>query len=162
MVILSVALEPADGAEELARILGIAQDKDGWFIELHPKLAPVSTASDGIFLAGCCQGPKDIPDTVAQASAAAAEALSLIMRGKVEIESATSYIDPEICVGCMQCKSVCPYSAIDYDPSLGVCVVNEVLCKGCGLCAATCPNKAITLRHFKNEQIFSELEGILL
>jgi heterodisulfide reductase subunit A len=162
MVILSVALEPADGAEELARILGIAQDKDGWFIELHPKLAPVSTASDGIFLAGCCQGPKDIPDTVAQASAAASEALSLIMRGKVEIESATSYIDPEICVGCMQCKSVCPYSAIDYDPSLGVCVVNEVLCKGCGLCAATCPNKAITLRHFKNEQIFSELEGILL
>ncbi|BAT72306.1 heterodisulfide reductase subunit A [Thermosulfidibacter takaii ABI70S6] len=162
MVILSVALEPAVGAEELARILGISQDQDGWFIELHPKLAPVSTASDGIFLAGCCQGPKDIPDTVAQASGAAAEALSLIMRGKVEIEAATSYIDPEVCVGCQQCREVCAYSAIDYDPSRGVCVVNEALCKGCGLCAATCPNKAITLKHFKNEQILHELEGILL
>ena len=162
MVILSVALEPADGAEELARILGISQDQDGWFIELHPKLAPVSTASDGIFLAGCCQGPKDIPDTVAQASGAAAEALSLIMRGKVEIEAATSHIDPEVCVGCQQCKEVCAYGAIDYDAGRGVCVVNEALCKGCGLCATTCPNKAITLKHFKNEQILHELEGILL
>ncbi len=162
MVVLSVALEPATGAEEIARLLGISQDQDGWFIELHPKLAPVATASDGIFLAGCCQGPKDIPDTVAQASGAAAEALSLIMRQKVEIEAATSYIDPEICVGCQQCKEVCAYSAIDYNPALGVCVVNEALCKGCGLCTATCPNKAITLKHFKNEQIFSELEGILI
>ena len=162
MVVLSVALEPAEGAEELARILGISQDQDGWFIELHPKLAPVATASDGIFLAGCCQGPKDIPDTVAQASGAAAEALSLIMRGQVEIEAATSYIDPEVCVGCQQCRQVCAYSAIDYDAGRGVCVVNEALCKGCGLCAATCPNKAVTLKHFKNEQIFHELEGILL
>ena len=162
MVVLSVALEPADGAEEIARLVGISQDQDGWFIELHPKLAPVSTASDGVFLAGCCQGPKDIPDTVAQASGAAAEALSLIMRGKVEIESATSQIDPEICVGCQQCKHVCPYSAIDYNAALCVCVVNEALCKGCGLCAATCPNKAVTLKHFKNEQIFHELEGLLL
>ncbi|NPA15949.1 MAG: CoB--CoM heterodisulfide reductase iron-sulfur subunit A family protein, partial [Deferribacteres bacterium] len=162
MVVLSVALEPAAGAEDVARLLGISQDQDGWFIELHPKLAPVATASDGVFLAGCCQGPKDIPDTVAQASGAAAEALSLIMREKVEIEAATSYIDPEVCVGCQQCRKVCPYSAIDYNPALEVCVVNEALCKGCGLCAATCPNKAITLKHFKNEQIFSELEGILI
>lgn len=162
MVILSVALEPAQGAEEIAHLMGISQDQDGWFIELHPKLAPVSTASDGVFLAGCCQGPKDIPDTVSQASGAAAEALSLIMRGIVEVEAATSHIDPDVCVGCQQCMKVCMYSAIDYDAARGVCVVNEAVCKGCGLCAATCPNKAVTLKHFNNEEIFSELEGVLL
>ena len=162
MVILSVGLQPADGAEEVARLVGISQDQDGWFIELHPKLAPVSTASDGVFIAGCCQGPKDIPDTVSQAAGAAAEALSLIMRGQVEVEAATSYIDPEVCVGCQQCKKICMYSAIDYDPARGICVVNEAICKGCGLCAATCPNKAVTTKHFNNEEIFSELEGVLL
>lgn len=162
MVILAVALEPAEGADKVAKILGISQDQDGWFIELHPKLAPVATATDGVFLAGCCQGPKDIPDTVAQAQAAASSVLSLIMRGKVEIESATSRIDPSICVGCKQCKSVCPYGAIEYNFALNVCVVNEALCKGCGLCAATCPNKAITVKHFKNEQLINELEGLLI
>ena len=161
MVILSVGLEAAKGAEEVAHLVGISQDQDGWFIELHPKLAPVSTASDGVFIAGCCQGPKDIPDTVSQASGAAAEALSLIMRGQVEVEAATSYIDPEICVGCQQCKKICMYSAIDYDSARGVCVVNEAVCKGCGLCAATCPNKAVTVKHFNNQEIFSELEGVL-
>lgn len=162
VVILSVGLQAADGAEEVAHLVGISQDQDGWFIELHPKLAPVSTASDGIFIAGCCQGPKDIPDTVAQAAGAAAEALSLIMREKVEVEAATSWIDPEVCVGCQQCLKACMYSAIDYNAALGVCVVNEAVCKGCGLCAATCPNKAVSLKHFNNEEIFSELEGVLL
>ncbi len=162
MVILSVGLQAAHGAEEIAHLVGISQDQDGWFIELHPKLAPVSTASDGVFIAGCCQGPKDIPDTVSQAAGAAAEALSLIMRGQVEVEAATSYIDPEVCVGCQQCKKICMYSAIDYDPARGICVVNEAICKGCGLCAATCPNKAVTTKHFNNEEIFSELEGVLL
>jgi len=162
MVILSVGLQAADGADKIAQLVGISQDQDGWFIELHPKLAPVSTATDGVFIAGCCQGPKDIPDTVAQASGAAAEVLSLIMREKVEVEAAVSQINPEICVGCQQCLKACMYSAIDYNPALGVCVVNEALCKGCGLCAATCPNKAATLKHFNNEEIFSELEGVLL
>ncbi len=162
MVLLSVGLEPANGAEDIARLVGISQDQDGWFIELHPKLAPLATASDGVFLAGCCQGPKDIPDTVSQAEGAAAEALSLIMRGQVEVEAAVSSIDPEICVGCRQCMGVCMYSAIDYNPARGICVVNPAICKGCGLCAATCPNKAVTTRHFNNEEIFAELEGVLL
>ncbi len=161
-VILSVGLQPADGAEEIARLVGISQDQDGWFNELHPKLAPQATPSDGIFLAGCCQGPKDIPDTVSQANGAAAEVLSLIMREEVEIEAAISHIDPDRCMGCRQCETVCMYDAIDYHPILNVCEVNEAICKGCGLCAATCPNKAVTLRHFNNDQILSEMEGVML
>jgi len=160
MVILSVGLQPAEGAEEVARMLGITQDMDGWFNELHPKLAPVQTATDGVFIAGCCQGPKDIPDTVAQANGAAAEALSLMMKGKVEMEAAQSYINPDLCVGCKQCMDICMYGAIDYNPLRKVCVVNTAICKGCGLCAATCPSKAVTLKHFDNDEIFAEIEAL--
>ena len=160
MVILSVGLQPAEGAEDIARMLGISQDLDGWFNELHPKLAPVSTATDGVFLAGCCQGPKDIPDTVAQASGAAAEALSLMMRGKVEMEATTSYINPELCVGCRQCMDICMYGAIDYNEFKNICEVNTAVCKGCGLCAATCPSKAVTVKHFNNDEIFAEIESL--
>ncbi len=160
MVILSVGLQPAKGAEEVARMLGITQDMDGWFNELHPKLAPVQTATDGVFIAGCCQGPKDIPDTVAQANGAAAEALSLMMKGKVEMEAAQSYINPDLCVGCKQCMDICMYGAIDYNPLRKVCVVNTAICKGCGLCAATCPSKAVTLKHFDNDEIFAEIEAL--
>ncbi len=161
MVILSVALEPASGAGKIAHLMGINQDADGWFSELHPKLAPVATAADGIFIAGCCQGPKDIPDTVAQAAAAASEALSLIMKGRVELEPTSAVVDPDLCVGCRQCLSVCPFGAITYDTAKRICQVNEVLCKGCGLCASTCPSKAVGVRHFGNNEIISELEGIL-
>ena len=160
MVILSVGLQPAEGADEIARMLGISQDLDGWFNELHPKLAPVSTATDGVFLAGCCQGPKDIPDTVAQASGAAAEALSLMMRGKVEMEATTSYINPDLCVGCRQCMDICMYGAINFNDVMNICEVNTAVCKGCGLCAATCPSKAVTVKHFNNDEIFAEIEAL--
>ncbi len=160
MVILSVGLQPAEGADEVARMLGISQDLDGWFNELHPKLAPVQTATDGVFIAGCCQGPKDIPDTVAQANGAAAEALALMMKGKVEMEAAQSYINPDLCVGCKQCMDICMYGAIDYNPLRKVCEVNTAICKGCGLCAATCPSKAVTLKHFDNDEIFAEIEAL--
>ncbi len=160
MVILSVGLQPAEGAEEIARMLGITQDLDGWFNELHPKLAPVQTATDGVFIAGCCQGPKDIPDTVAQANGAAAEALALMMKGKVEMEAVQSYINPNLCTGCRQCMDICMYGAIDYNPLRKVCEVNTAICKGCGLCAATCPSKAVTLKHFDNDEIFAEIEAL--
>jgi heterodisulfide reductase subunit A len=162
MVILSCALEPQPDAEAINRLFNISCSGDGFFLEKHPKLEPVSTMTDGIFLAGCCQGPKDIPDTVAQASAAAAEALAIISRGRVEVEAATAVIDEGICSGCQACKLVCPYSAIEYDEEKGVCRVNEALCKACGACIAACFSHAVSLQHFTDEQIVAEMEGALV
>jgi heterodisulfide reductase subunit A len=161
MVVLSCALEPQPDAEAINRLFNISCSGDGFFLEKHPKLEPVSTMTDGIFLAGCCQGPKDIPDTVAQASAAAAEALAIISRGRVEVEAATAVIDERICSGCQACKEVCPYSAIEYDAEKNVCLVNKALCKACGACVATCFSDAISLEHYTNEQIVAQMEGAL-
>ncbi|MFC2017235.1 4Fe-4S binding protein [Chloroflexota bacterium] len=162
MVILSVALEAQPDAEAVARLFNISRSADGFFLEKHPKLDPVATMTDGIFVVGCCQGPKDIPDTVAQASAGAAEVLAMISKGKVEIEAATAIVDERICSGCQACKLVCPYSAISFDEEKKVCRVNEVLCKGCGVCVGACPSDAINLSHFTNEQILAEMEGALV
>jgi heterodisulfide reductase subunit A len=118
--------------------------------------------TDGIFIVGCCQSPKDIPDTIAQASAAAAEVLAMISKGKVEIEAATAVVDERICSGCQACKLVCPYNAIDFDEKKGVCRVNEALCKGCGACVPACLSDAMSLSHFTNEQIVAEMEGMLI
>ncbi len=161
MVVLSVGLKPSSGIEDIVRMVGISLDADGWINELHPKLGPLATPSDGIFVAGCCQGPKDIPDSVAQGQGAAGEALSLISRGKLEIEASVAHIDPEKCMGCRQCEEVCFYGAISLNQVSSVCEVNEAICKGCGNCSATCPNKAIELRHFNNDEILAEMEGIL-
>jgi heterodisulfide reductase subunit A len=162
MVVLSVALEPAAGAEDLGKLLGLQRDRDGWFNELHVKLAPVKTATSGIFLAGCCQGPKDIPDTVAQASAAAGEAVALLAKGTVRTRAEISVIDPDLCSGCRSCLDVCPYSAIRFDEGRAVAVVNEALCQGCGSCAATCPSSSASVKHFTDRQLMEELEAILL
>jgi len=162
MVVLSCALEPQPDAEAVARLVNISRSADGFFLESHPKLDPVATTTDGIFIAGCCQGPKDIPDTVAQASAAAAEVLSIISRGKVEIEAATAVIDERICSGCQICCEICPYLAMSFDEEKGVCRVNEALCKGCGTCVAGCFSDAISLSHYTNEQLMAQLEGMLV
>jgi heterodisulfide reductase subunit A len=161
MVILSCALEPRPDAEQLARILSLSRKADGFFLEKHPKLDPVATTTDGVFVVGCCQSPKDIPDTVAQASAAAARALALISKGKVEIEAATATVDEEHCAGCKICIDLCPYKAISFDEEKKVSSINEALCKGCGTCVAACPSGAITGRHFTTEQIMAEIEGVL-
>ena len=161
MVILCSAMEARKEAAETARIFGISQGRDGFFLEEHPKLGPLSTATDGVFIAGACQSPKDIPDTVAQASGAAAKALSLATRGKVEIPSAIAWIDPDVCAGCQTCIGLCPYSAIGFDCRRGVSVVNEALCKGCGSCAGVCPSSAAQVRHFRKRQIFAEFDGIM-
>jgi heterodisulfide reductase subunit A-like polyferredoxin len=162
MVVLSVALSPAADTDITRRVFSIGCGGEGFFKERHPKLAPVSTTTDGVFIAGACQGPKDIPDSVAQGSAAAAQALSLIDRGRVEIEPITSFIDEDVCSGCKLCISLCPYSAIDFDEEKGISVVNTVLCKGCGTCAGACPSGAANQRHFKDKQLLSQIEGILL
>ena len=162
MVILSTALEARSDAEEVARLFNISRSADGFFLERHPKLDPVATTTDGVFVVGCCQSPKDIPDTVAQASAAAARALAMISKGKVEIEAATAVIDEELCSGCKICNLLCPYSAISFDEEKEVSRVNEALCKACGVCVAACPSGAMTSKHFTTEQIMAEIEGILV
>jgi len=162
MVVLSTALEPRVDAGEVARQFSISRSKDGFFLEKHPKLDPIATTTDGVYIAGCCQGPKDIPDTVAQASAAAARALAIISKGKVEIEAATAFVQEQLCSGCKTCISLCPYNAISFDDEKKVSAINEALCKGCGTCAAACPSGAITSRHFTTEQIMAQIEGVLI
>ena len=162
MVILSTALEPRADAGETAKVFSISRSKDGFFLEKHPKLDPVATTTDGVFIAGCCQSPKDIPDTVAQASAAAARVLSMISKGKVEVEAATAVVDEEHCAGCKICVELCPYKAISFDGEKKVSRINEALCKGCGVCVAACPSGVISGRHFTTEQIMAEIEGVLV
>jgi heterodisulfide reductase subunit A len=161
MVVLGAGLTARRDAERVAQVFGISQSADRFFMEAHPKLRPVATNVDGIFLAGCCQGPKDIPDTVAQASAAAAEVISLTAKGEIEVEPVTATIDPELCAGCKLCIEICPYSAIDFLDAKEISIVNEVLCKGCGACTAICPNKAARQNHFTQDQVLSEVEGLV-
>jgi heterodisulfide reductase subunit A len=161
MVVLGTGLTARHDAEKVAQVLGISQSADRFFMEAHPKLRPVATNVDGIFLAGCCQGPKDIPDTVAQASAAAAEAISLSTQGEIEVEPTTATINPDLCAGCKLCIEICPYSAIDFLDARGISVVNEALCKGCGACTAICPSKAASQNHFTQDQVLSEVEGMV-
>jgi heterodisulfide reductase subunit A len=161
MVVLAVGLEAQEDAEEVRRRFNITCSSEGFFLERHPKLAPVSTFTDGIFVAGCCQSPKDIPDTVAQAGAAAAETLALIDAGHVELEPNTAFVTEEECSGCKTCVALCPYSAISFDEEKKVAEINEVLCKGCGVCVAACPSASITQNLFEDEEIFEEIEGVL-
>jgi len=161
MVVLSTGLEPQEDANEVRRLFNISCSPGGFFLERHPKLAPVSTFSDGVFLAGCCQGPKDIPDTVAQAGAAAAEALALIDANVQELEPNTAFIVQEECSGCKTCIPMCPYSAISFKEDLKVAYINEALCKGCGTCVAACPSGTIKQNLFEDEEIYEEIKGVL-
>ena len=161
MVVLATGLEPRADAPEVRRLFNISCASEGFFLERHPKLAPVNTFTDGIFLAGCCQAPKDIPDTVAQAGAAAAEALALIDAGYVETEPNTAHVMEEQCCGCKTCISMCPYHAVSFIEDIHKSRVNEVLCKGCGTCVAACPSGAIRQNLFEDDEIFAEIEGVL-
>lgn len=160
MVILSVGLEPRRDVVEVAHTFSISRSRDGFFLEKHPKLAPVSTAADGIFVAGACQGPKDIPDSVAQGGAAAANVLSLIDRKEVELEPSVAIIDENACSGCKICPGLCPYHAITFDEGKSVAVLTAALCKGCGVCVAACPSGAIEQQNFTNRQLLAEVEAV--
>ncbi|MCL0050838.1 4Fe-4S dicluster domain-containing protein, partial [Dehalococcoidia bacterium] len=161
MVILCTALEPRANTGEMARLFSIGQRADGFFLERHVKLAPIATMTEGLFIAGCCEGPRDIPDTVAQAKAAASDVLSLLARGKVEIEPIVASVDEEVCAGCGLCEKICSYSAPSIDKLRRVTVVNQALCKGCGACAVTCPSGAMSLSHFTHRQILEEVEALV-
>jgi len=161
MVVLATGLEAQEDAGEVRRMFNMSCSPGGFFLERHPKLAPVSTFTDGVFLAGCCQGPRDIPDTVAQAGAAAAEALVLIDSKTIELEPNTAYVTEEECSGCKTCIAMCPYTAISHNVAKKVAVINEVLCKGCGTCVAACPSGSIRQNLFEDDEIFEEIKGVL-
>jgi len=159
MVILSPAIEPANDASKIAEITGISQDEVGFFAEAHEKLDPVSTSTEGIYLVGCAQSPKNISDTMVQSEAAAGKILSSLVPGrKIEPEVKTSEISESFCIGCKTCLSVCSYGAITFDESKKVSVVNEVICRGCGNCVAACPSGAASNKHFKFNQIYQEVK----
>ncbi len=161
LIVLMVGMEPREDSEQVARLVNISRDKDGWFIESHPKLDPVATTTDGVYIAGACQSPKDIPDSVAQARAAAARILAHISQGEIWTDAVYAEIDGDLCSGCRICNELCPYSAIEFDEEKKKSSIISAVCKACGACVAACPSGAIKARHFTDEQIFAQLEGVL-
>ena len=162
MVILSSALEPRADHKQTAHLFGLACSSDGWMIERHPKLDPVATVTEGIFIAGCVQGPKDIPASVAQGAAAAARVIGKIQQGEISLEPIKASVDQEKCSGCRICNNLCPFNAILFHEDRMVTEINPALCQGCGTCVAACPAGAISGTGFSNEQILGQIEGLLM
>jgi heterodisulfide reductase subunit A2 len=161
LVVLSIGLVPRGETNEIAGLLGLTRSGDGFLAESHPKLRPVETMVDGVFLAGTCQGPKDIVESICQAKAAASSALAPLCQGKVKIESATSFVEEDLCAGCGLCAAACAYGALGLDGRTHKISVNQVLCKGCGACAAACPSKAIQVMQFTPRQILSQVAAMV-
>ena len=162
MVILSTALEPRADAKEVGHKFGISCSANGWFIERHPKLDPVATMTEGVFIAGAVHGPNDIPPRVAHGAAAAARVLSHIGQEEIELEPIRASVDAEKCSGCRICNDLCPFNAILFHEDLMVTEINQALCQGCGTCVAACPAGAISGSGFTNEQILAQIEGMLM
>jgi heterodisulfide reductase subunit A len=160
MAILSVGLESRKDSEVVQRLLTLSRDQDGFFLEAHPKLRPVDAATGGVFFAGCAESPKDIKDSVTQASAAAARAGILMAKGKVTVEAITPIAFPEKCKACGLCTKVCPYNAITLDKDLMQISVIEAACGGCGTCSAECPFGALTQSHFTDDQIIAQIDAL--
>ncbi|HEY4691454.1 MAG TPA: CoB--CoM heterodisulfide reductase iron-sulfur subunit A family protein [Anaerolineae bacterium] len=162
MVILSVGLEPRRDAKAVAQLFGISCSADGWYIEKHPKLDPVATMTEGIFIAGCNQGPKDIPSSVVQGAAAAARVLGRIQQKEIALEPFRASVDEDKCSGCRICNNLCPFNAITFHEDRMVTEINPALCQGCGTCVAACPAGAISGTGFSNEQVLAQIEGLLM
>ena len=171
MVVLAAAIEPDKSARPLATMLTASMDTNDFFTEAHPKLRPVESPTAGIFLSGACQGPKDIPETVAQAGAAASKVIGLLAKDKLVGNPCIAHSDEMMCNGCSTCERVCPYGAITYiDKEFRmpdrttkvrrVASVNEAVCQGCGACTVACPSGAMDLRGFMNKQIMAEVDAI--
>lgn len=161
MVILSAGMEARHDSQTVSLLFGMGCDFNGFFIERHQKLDPVATMTEGVFIAGACQGPKDIPDSVAQGAAAAARVAGLINQRTVLMEPVRASINSETCSGCRICNDLCPYNAIVFHEDQNVSEVITALCQGCGTCVAACPSSAINGAHFTNDQVLSEIEGLL-
>jgi len=161
LVVLGVGMQPNEGVWDIVQMLKLSQSPDSFLMEAHPKLRPVDTATDGIFIAGCAASPKDIPDSIAQGKAAAAGSLVYLIKGTAAIEPAISQIDEAICIGCGTCAEVCPYGALTLDEELHVMTVNEAMCKGCGGCNSVCPSGAASMKHFRDRQIYAQIEALL-
>ena len=167
LVVLATAVEPSEGTREIAEMLRIPTGRDGFFLEAHPKLRPVETLTEGIFIAGCCQSPKDISESVAQASAAASKVPSLLAKGEIEVEPAVATVDEMLCSGCGVCVAVCPFNALEMlkaeaKEKQAVVSVQHASCKGCGSCASACPSKAITVKNQNDEQFFAQIDAVSL
>ncbi|MFQ6081505.1 MAG: CoB--CoM heterodisulfide reductase iron-sulfur subunit A family protein, partial [Candidatus Bathyarchaeia archaeon] len=156
LVVLAIGLEAPTTTEKIAEILRISRSPDKFLQEAHPKLRPIDTLAGGIFIAGACQGPKDIPDSVAQAKAAASGVAALLSRGRIRVESIIASVDEELCVGCGLCEEICPFGATKVENKKSSVI--EALCQGCGLCASTCPEQAITVRHFTDRQVVAQIK----
>ena len=172
MVVLAASIEADKSARPLATMLTTSMDNNDFFLEAHAKLRPVESPTAGIFLAGCCQGPKDIPETVAQSSGAAAKAICLLVKDKLKNDPCTAQPDENACNGCGQCQNVCPYGAISYIDkdfrgpnrttiTRHVSQVNSAMCHGCGACTVACPSGAMDLKGFSNKQILAEVDSVL-
>ena len=170
MVVLATAIEPNPDVRKIATMLTASIDTNNFLTEAHPKLRPVESPTAGVFLSGVCQGPKDIPETVAQAGAAAVKVIGLLAKDKLKTNPCTARSDELLCNGCSQCANVCPYGAISYEEkpvndhgireTRRVAVVNNALCQGCGACTVTCPSGAMDLQGFSNRQIIAEVDAI--
>jgi heterodisulfide reductase subunit A len=161
LVVLATAAVPSGGSGDLARLLRVASDDSGFFSEAHPKLRPVESLTAGVYLAGAGQFPKDIPESVAQASGAAAKVLKLFAQRQLSSEPTVATIDESDCAGCGLCVSVCPYDARELHPWRRIATVNAALCESCGACAVVCPNKATTVRNMSSEQVMAMVEAFL-
>jgi heterodisulfide reductase subunit A len=162
MVILSSGMQARHDSQDVAKLFGISCSADNWYIERHPKLDPVATMTEGIYIAGCVQGPKDIPASVVQGAAAAARILGKIQQKEIALEPVRATIHEEQCSGCRICNNLCPFNAILFHEDKMVSEVNPALCQGCGTCVAGCPAGAISGTGFSNEQILSQIDGLLL
>jgi len=161
LVVLVPALVPRSNATDFARLLHLTLSGDGFFLEAHPKLRPMDTFVNGIFIAGCCQGPKDIQDTVSQASGAASRAATILAKKELEIDPLIAAVDEEACTGCGVCVEVCPYEARTLNEKTKVAEVNEALCAGCGACIAACPSNASVHKNFTKKQILNMVDDIV-